>query len=79
MITEAIRLGDAGATIGPNDKLLEAGVVRGAIEKRDRPCVSLLEKAVWRLRWNDQPALRRLEKLSVSSDSGKCFLGDTRL
>jgi hypothetical protein len=79
MITEAISRGDAGASIGPNDTLLEAGVVRGAIEKRDRPCVSLLEKAVWRLRWNDQPALRHLEKLSVSSDSGKCFLGDTRL
>lgn len=79
MIREAIRRGDAGASIGPNDTLLEAGLVRGAIEKRDRPYVSLLEKAVWRIRWNDQPALRHLEKLSVSSDCGQCFLGDTRL
>jgi hypothetical protein len=76
MITEAILLGDAGAAIGPNDVLLEAGVVRRAIEKRYRPYVSLLDEGLCR---NDQPALRHLEKLSVSSDCGQCFLGGTRL
>jgi hypothetical protein len=79
MITEAIHRGDAGASIGPNVALLEAGIFMRAIKNSFRSYVSFLNEAVWWLCWNDQPALRHLEKLSVSSDCGQCFLGDTRL